>query len=130
MLIIPDTSAWIPFFGKGQGGVAEKLARLIDVEADVCVCGPTLMETLQGIRFDEQHRKIAGILGHFQYLETSEETFKQAAQIYRTCRAKGITIRSSMDSLIAATALHHDAFILHNDRDFDGIAKHFPLKFF
>jgi predicted nucleic acid-binding protein len=130
MLIIPDTSVWIPFFGHGQGEQAQKLARLIDVEADVCVCGPTIMETLQGIRFNEQHHKIAGILQHFQLLEADQATFRHAAHIYRTCRAHGITVRSSLDCLIAATALQHDAYVLHHDRDFEAMGKHFPLKFF
>ena len=58
------------------------------------------------------------------------DTFREAAHIYRTCRAKGFTIRSSMDCLICATALQHQAWVLHNDRDFDAIARFFPLKFF
>jgi predicted nucleic acid-binding protein len=130
MLILPDTSAWIPFFTGRPGATPEKLAQLIEVEADVCVCGPTVMEVLQGIRFDAQHQKIANLLSHHQELEIDNETFRSAANIYRTCRAKGVTIRSSMDSLIAATALQYDAYLLHNDRDFAAIAQHFPLKFF
>ena len=130
MLIIPDSSAWISFFAGKPGSAPEKLAQLIDVEADVCVCGPTMMEVLQGIRFDDQHRKIASILSHYEYLEADQETFRRAALIYRTCRSKGFTIRSSMDCLIAATALQKDAYVLHQDRDYDAIAQFFPLKMF
>ena len=130
MLILPDTSVWIAFFAGREGEAPDKLGKLIDVEADVCVCGPTVMEVLQGVRFDDQHRKLNKILSQYQVLEITDETFREAAHIYRTCRSKGLTIRSSMDSLIAATALHHDAWLLHNDRDFSAIAKHFPLKFF
>ncbi len=130
MFILPDSSAWISFFANVPGAAADTLGQLIDVEADVCVCGPTVMEVLQGVRADNQHRKIASIFENCQQLEIDRETFIEAARIYRTCRAKGFTIRSSMDCLISAIALQHDAHLLHNDRDFDAIAKFFPLKFF
>jgi len=130
MIILPDSSVWIPFLAKHPGATTDKLARLIEVEADVCICGPTLMNVVQGIRHDAQQKKIARILDSFVFLPRSRETFRQAADIYRTCRGKGFTIRSSMDCLIAATALEHDAYVLHNDRDFEAMAKFFPLKFF
>ncbi len=130
MLILPDSSAWISFFANVPVAAADKLGQLIEVEADVCVCGPTMMEVLQGVRADNQHRKIASIFNNYQQLDLDQETFREAARIYRTCRSKGFTIRSSMDCLISATALQHDAYLLHNDRDFEAIAKFFPLKFF
>jgi len=130
MLIIPDSSVWIPFFANMPGAAPEKLARLIEVEADVCICGPTLMELLQGVRHAAQKRKVSAALESFEFLAQGRETFLMAGEIYRTCRAKGFTIRSSMDCLIAATALEHDAYVLHNDRNFDAMAQFFPIKFF
>jgi predicted nucleic acid-binding protein len=129
MLILPDTSAWIGFFSRQQTPTGEKLARLIELDQDVCLCGPTLTESLQGVRHDEQLVKISRILGHFTFLEADREVFQQAAIIYRTCRAGGYTIRKTMDCIIAATALRHEARLLHNDRDFEAIARFFPLKF-
>ena len=130
MLFLPDTSAWIGFFSKQQTPAGVKLGKLIELEMDVCLCGPTLMESIQGIRHDEQLRKISSILRHYEYLETDRMIYEQAAIIYRTCRAGGFTIRKTMDCVIAATALRHDAHVLHNDRDFDMIAKFFPLKIY
>jgi predicted nucleic acid-binding protein len=46
------------------------------------------------------------------------------------CRKKGITIRSTIDCLIAQTALENDLILLHEDYDFDLMAKVIPLKFF
>jgi predicted nucleic acid-binding protein len=51
------------------------------------------------------------------------ERFEAAANIYLRCREAGYTIRSSVDCLIAACAMAHDATLLHNDRDFDHIAE-------
>lgn len=56
------------------------------------------------------------------------ERFEVAGAIYRVARARAFTIRSSNDCLIAATAMHHDVLLLHGDRDFDHIARFFPLR--
>jgi predicted nucleic acid-binding protein len=54
--------------------------------------------------------------------------FWVAAEIYRTLRRKGITIRNSVDCMIASVAIENDIILLHNDRDFIPIEKHFGLK--
>ena len=56
------------------------------------------------------------------------ERFQAAGNIYRVARGKSVTIRSSNDCLIAAIAMHHDLLLLHGDRDFDEIARFFPLR--
>lgn len=83
-----------------------------------------------GIRFDEQHHKISSTFQHFRYLDADEATFRHAVHICRSCCASGIIVRSSVDCLIAATALQHHAYPLHHDRDSETMAKHFSLTFF
>jgi hypothetical protein len=51
------------------------------------------------------------------------ETYETAANLYRTARRRGLTIRRSVDCLIAATCLETGAEIYHNDRDFDALAR-------
>jgi len=53
--------------------------------------------------------------------------YDEAVQLYRLARRQEITVRSSVDCLIAATALRHDLIILHDDRDFSLIARISPL---
>lgn len=53
---------------------------------------------------------------------------EEAAHIYRVCRRAGETIRSMNDCLIAAIAIRNDVPVLHRDRDYDAIARHFPLR--
>lgn len=105
-----------------------KLRRLIEVEADLCLCGPILTEILQGLGNTRERVRIERILELPDYLEANREIFVQAAAIYRGCRDKGYTIRSTIDCIIAATAMHYDAHVLHKDRDYDAIARFFPLK--
>ena len=52
----------------------------------------------------------------------------RAADIYRKLRKRGITIRKTSGGIIAAMALDHHCQMLHNDKDFASMAKHFPLK--
>jgi predicted nucleic acid-binding protein len=52
----------------------------------------------------------------------------RAARLYRTARTRGVTVRSSVDCLIAARALPHDLEVLHRDGDFDAIARVYPLR--
>ncbi len=129
-MIIADSSAWIAYFRRNHNKVADKLNKLIELEADVRLCGVVQMEVLRGVREDSQHRKISRLFNTFDYLETDKEIYFTAADIYRTCRAKGFTIRSTIDCIIAATALRHDAEVLHDDQDYEVIARFFPLKVF
>ncbi len=128
MKILPDTSAWIAYFRSVDTPASIKLRRLIELEEDICLCGPVVTEILQGLKEDAQFAKIERILSAFDYLPTSPAAFRHAAEIYRKLRSKGLTVRSSMDCIIAATALAHDVHLVHHDRDYDGIAKHFPLR--
>ena len=66
----------------------------------------------------------------FYHLKDPVSFFAEAARIYLECRKKGITIRSTIDCLIAQTALEHDLFLLHNDTDFDNMAGVIPLKIY
>jgi len=54
--------------------------------------------------------------------------FEEAAQLYRLARRQGVTIRSSVDCLIAATAIRHDLVVLHSDRDFPLLARVSALR--
>ncbi len=55
-------------------------------------------------------------------------SFERAADIYRSLRRKGITIRKPIDCMIAAVAIENGLLLLHNDRDFDELARHTALK--
>lgn len=62
------------------------------------------------------------------YLPMSAPTFVKSAEIYRSLRKKGITIRKTIDCLIAVLCLEHEVRLFRNDRDFLFIAEHFPLR--
>ena len=66
----------------------------------------------------------------FYHPKDPVDSFARAAKIYMDCRKQGITIRSTIDCLIVQTALEHDLFLLHNDSDFNAMAKVVPIKFY
>ena len=68
---------------------------------------------------------------HFEnliYLEADRSTFELGATIYRELRRAGLTIRNSIDCLIAATVIQHGVNFLEHDRDYKFIDQHFPLN--
>ena len=127
-MILVDTSVWIDFFADRNLPHVDVLEQCILDNEDLALCGIILTEILQGIADDTTHRRVRRYLRPLIMLPMPETVFVQAADIYRKLRKKGITIRKSNDCIIAATALEHHCQLLHNDKDFSPITKHFPLK--
>lgn len=132
MLSIVDTSVWIDFF---RGKATEKskiLCRLISRDlsynVDLACTGVILTEVLLGFKNESQLMKARNLFEKLIYLETDKSTYVLASEIYRNARKRGITIRSSIDCIISASALQHGAYLLENDRDFSNIAKFCNLK--
>lgn len=127
-MILVDTSVWIDFFAGRDLPQVQILEYLIQTDADLALCGVILTEILQGISDDKQHQQVREYLDPLLRLEITEPIWLEAAELYRNLRKKGLTIRKTNDCIIAATALHYQACLLHNDRDFEAIQQHYPLK--
>jgi len=104
------------------------LENLIVDREDICLCGIILSEILQGIREDSEFNRTRDLLANLVFLPMQYSVFLRSAEIYRNLRRKGITIRKPVDCMIAAVAIEHDIPLLHNDKDFIPIEKHFGLK--
>lgn len=128
-MILVDTSVWIDFF-RGTGS-ARILHYLIEREESLCLTGIHLAEILQGIKEDRVHDQIQRHLLTFPiFLTNGVETYLHASDIFRTCRRRGKTIRKTVDCIISAIAIENNLTLLHNDRDFDNIAKYTRLKIY
>ena len=128
MIVLVDTSVWIDHFRGVETPESAHLARLLDEEEDLCICGLILTEILQGIRSDTQYGKTERSLAGLIYLPTARDAYLTAAKLYRNARRSGITIRRSLDCVIAGCAIENRVPILHKDRDFDNIARFSRLK--
>lgn len=124
-MILIDTSVWVDLLGsqKRFSLSSEKLL-------EVATCPPVIQEVLQGIKNDLIHKRVKESFLAFPCLEKSVSTdlYLSAADIYRSGRGRGFTIRSSTDCLIAAIALQHKIAIWHYDRDYEVIARFTSLK--
>ena len=127
-MILVDTSVWIDFFAGRDLPQVVTLEQFILDNQDLALCGIILTEILQGIADDTTHRRVRRYLDPLIMLPMPETVFVRAADIYRKLRKQGITIRKTNDCIIAATALEHHCQLLHNDKDFAPMVKHFPLK--
>jgi predicted nucleic acid-binding protein len=128
-LILIDASAFIEFLNRTGSRADTLIEQLLRNNDEVALADITLTEVLQGIRNDREYRDVKASLLTFPILSLKNaESYVSAAELHRKCRKKGLTIRSTVDLLIAQIALEHRAFLLHNDRDFDAITQVCDLK--
>ena len=127
-MTVVDTSVWIDLFAGRDSPHVTVLESLIEDRDDICLCGIILTEVLQGIRDDKEYSETESMLANLILLPMTRETFLLAANIYRTLRTRGITMRNSVDCMIATVCIENNARLLHNDRDFDLLAAQSELQ--
>lgn len=124
MKVLVDTSVWVDFFNRFSSPEAEELTRLIEAEIPVLTCGVVIAEFFQGVRRGDS---LAELEKHFRAMDCLKprepETYLEAATLFRQLRERGITIRSTIDCLIARLAEEHSVLLLAKDRDLRLIAE-------
>jgi predicted nucleic acid-binding protein len=131
-MILVDTSVLIDFFKgvKTEGG--KKFEMVLQRGIPFGINSFILQEVLQGAASEKEFSLLREYLStqRFYDLKDPVDSFINAAKLYMECRKKGITIRSTIDCLIAETVLEHNLLLLHSDNDFKAMARVIPLKFF
>ena len=128
MRVLVDSTVWIDFFAARQNAQTDRLKQSIRDGHQICVCGCVWLEVLQGVRLEKEYVSIKSHFEQLPSLEDNRSTYELGATIYRELRRDGITIRNSIDCLIAATVMQHGVNFLENDRDYKFIDRHFPLN--
>lgn len=121
-----DTSVWILVFRRKE---PLDLTKILSFD-EIVTCLPVVQEVLQGIRDERPFRIAKDSMRNLPTLDDplGFEVVDAAVDLYRAARRAGLTVRSSVDCLIAATALRHDVGVLHHDRDYSALAKISPLR--
>jgi predicted nucleic acid-binding protein len=124
-MTLVDTSVWIAVFRKNP----IDLGRHVDFD-EVVTCLPIVQEVLQGFRDEAAFRTARSALLALPCVDSPLEqgVFLEAANLYRAARRAGLTVRSSVDCLLAACAIRNDLAVLHDDRDFPAIARVSSLR--
>jgi|SRR5580692_10942469 predicted nucleic acid-binding protein len=124
-----DTSVWIDFLRNKNTPEADLLTDYIASNHPLVLTPTIIQEVLQGIRDDAQYRQIKDILSYITTFQLPPiQAAIGAAELYRSLRKKGLTIRKSNDCLIAFYAIEFSTPLAHSDADFDVIAAHSKLK--
>jgi hypothetical protein len=128
-VIVVDTTAWVDLFRDRRTAVADTLERLISDGAELATTETVLMEVLAGARSGEELVRLHSRLVALPVLRLEGlADFEEAARISRSCRDAGEALRGHLDCLIAVPTIRHRATLLHNDRDFEKIARHADLR--
>lgn len=127
-MFLVDTSVWIDYLRKKDNSATKYFSTLLDEEAPFGITGIIYQEVLQGAASQSDFNFLADYLGTqcFFHVKDNITSYKSAAKIYFDCRRKGITIRSTIDCLIAQIAIENNLILLHNDADYDRIATLVP----
>ncbi len=127
-MILVDTSVWIDFLRGVSSPEVERLDVIMTVGLPFGITGVIYQEILQGADSSESYDRLGEYFGsqRFYHALDPTQTYAQAAALYRRCRRAGVTIRSTIDCLIAQIALEHDLELLHSDRDFENMASVIP----
>jgi predicted nucleic acid-binding protein len=128
-VILADTSAWVELFRRTGSPVHRALIPHLGDPPAVAVTEPVVMELLAGRRPLNELVEVRKRLLSLRMLPVGGlDTWEVAAAIARACRAKGDTVGSQMDCLIAAVAIREGVTLLHADSDFDVIARYTALR--
>ena len=127
-MYLVDTSAWVDYLQERTTEAAGLLTEVLDRGVPFSITASIYQELLQGAASEKDFVKLAEYLGtqRFHYPEDPVDSYRQAALLYLRCRRAGVTIRSTIDCLIARQAIEGDLFLLHNDRDFANMARVIP----
>lgn len=127
-MAIVDTTVWVDFFG-GVVNAHTTWLRSALGNRPIGLVGLVLCEVLQGVRDDATFTRVNKTLTTLSIFSADAETVAVAsAQNYRALRRRGLTVRKTVDCIIATFCIHNGHMLLHHDRDFDAFEKHLGLR--
>ena len=130
MRILVDTSIWSLALRRKSDIMnpeAVTLRTFIEQGEDIYLLGIILQEVLQGIRNPKDFHALKGYFEAFPLIELAREDYVKAAELKNYLIKKGKQ-SSTIDALIASTAISYDCHLFAKDKDFEHIAKHSKLK--
>jgi hypothetical protein len=124
-MILVDTSVLVDMLRGVETPQTKEFERIVLSDTPFAISSLTYQELLQGARNQSEYQSLKNYLAtqKILYLPKNLDFYDKAAMCYRIIRSKGKTVRNTPDILIAMTAMHFDARLLHSDKDFIAIAE-------
>ena len=131
-MILADTSVLIDLFTGRENEGVRAFREALQQGMPFGITSVIYLEILQGARTRKEFITLDEYLSTQRFFHPRDKlaTYAGAAEIYFSCRKKGITIHSTIDCLIAQIAMEHDLFLVHNDNDFTAMAPVIGLRIF
>lgn len=127
-MILVDSSVWIDYFRGVATAQTEKLDALLGTEP-LAIGDLILTEVLQGLDAERDFRQAEKLLSSLEVVVLGgRDVAVQAARNYRLLRSKGVTVRKTIDKIIATRCIAGGYTLLHSDRDFEPFVKHLGLR--
>ena len=127
-MILVDSSVWIDYFRGSTTPQVERLDSLLGTEL-VAIGDLMLVEVLQGFGSNRDFNQAKRLMTSLEVLEIAgHEIAVKAARNFRSLRARGITVRKTIDTLIATRCIEGRHPLLFSDRDFDPFVEHLGLR--
>ncbi len=127
-MIIVDSSVWIDFFNGKDCHEVTHLDNILGIKP-VVIGDNILTEVLQGFRGDKEYEETKQLLAALPIVQLSNKNYAiKAAENYRTLRKKGITVRKTIDTIIATYCIENNAQLLFTDKDFSPFVNFLNLK--
>jgi predicted nucleic acid-binding protein len=127
-VVVVDTSVWVDYLNGVDSRGADRLDRLLG-ERILLIGDLILAELLRGFRSDAEARQALELFEPLEFVEMAgRDVAIESARNYRRLRNKGATVRKTMDMLIGTYCLMNGHELLHDDRDFDVMARHLGLR--
>lgn len=127
-MTLVDSSVWIDYVRGSGSPETDKLHRLLS-GSPVLVGDLVLTEVLQGFRHDSDFRWMLKLMTSLHVIELGgQQVAIEAAKNYRALRQRGITVRKTVDSIIATRCIWSGYSLLYSDRDFDPFVSHLGLR--
>ncbi len=131
-MVLVDTLVPIDFLKGKNSNSTNKLVEIINQNIPFGICSFVYLELLQGVKDEKEFKLLDEYLSSqiFYHLNDNKKSYFKASKIRIICNKKGITIRSIIDLIIAQIAIDNNLYLLHNDKDFENIAKLTKVKIY
>jgi predicted nucleic acid-binding protein len=126
-MILVDSSVWVDYFNGVRSRETDLLDSTLGIEP-VAIGDLILTEVLQGFRADSDYQTAKSLLLGLTVFELlGQDLAVRAADNYRTLRRRGVTVRKTVDCIIATFCIERGIPLLYTDRDFEPFAKSLGL---
>jgi hypothetical protein len=127
-MILVDSSVWIDYLRGTTTPQAEKLDSLLGIEP-IATGDLILTEVLQGFAGDRDFNEAKRLMTSLVIVDLAGQNIAiQAAKNFRVLRSHGITVRKTIDTVIATRCIESEYSLLYSDRDFDPFVEHLGLR--